>query len=216
MGMIVMLFFTNMFTQANSGVFVPLWVRDTLHSPAGLGLVAGAFATGAVLGNIVFAAIGPKLPRYATLVIGYLIGGSPRFITLALSDQVAVVMAVSFTAGMALSSANPIIGALMFERVPPDMLARVGGLATAVAWAGIPLGAVLGGWTVEAFDLTTALLLAGGLYLAATLIPVINRRTWRTMNTKPTPAADGRAEPETGAGSDGTPGTEPEAAAATA
>ena len=68
---------------------------------------------------------------------------------------------------------NPIIGALMMERTPQAMQARVFGLSTAVAWAGIPLGGVLGGVAVQAFGLTPAIALAGCLYFVVALTPVL-------------------------------------------
>lgn len=44
-----------------------------------------------------------------------------------------------------------------YERVPRDLQARVLGWLGAVAWAGIPFGALLAGLLVQAADLRTAL-----------------------------------------------------------
>ena len=51
-------------------VFVPLWVEQVLKSPAALGLLFGGFAAGALLGNVIFTVLGPRLPQYGSFVIG--------------------------------------------------------------------------------------------------------------------------------------------------
>jgi MFS family permease len=184
-GVIAMLFVTNMCNQAHN-VFIPLWVREILHSPAALGLIPGAFALGALLGNVAMTALVTRIPRYATLVLGYLIGGAPRFLVFGLSDQLSTVVVVTFLAGIAMSSVNPIIGAMIMDRTPSTMQARVFGLCTAVAWGGIPLGGLLGGWAADTFGIGTAAIAAGCAYFAATLTPVFGANTWRKLDEKPT------------------------------
>jgi hypothetical protein len=64
--------------------------------------------------------------------------------------------------------------------------ARVLGLTVAVSWAGIPLGGLLGGWTVQLLGLQPAWLVFGGLYLLVTLTPFVDR-AWRELGRKPLP-----------------------------
>lgn len=182
-GMLLMLLVTNLSNQAHQVVFIPLWVNDRLGTPAGLGLVFGSFALGAVMGNLVFTALAPRLPRHLTLTVGYLVGGAPRMLILALSDSLPVVVAVLFLAGVGLASVNPIIGAVLYQRVPAALQARVFGLTAAVAYAGLPLGSVLGGATAEYLGLTWALFLVSTVVFAATLSPVVGYRTWREMDS---------------------------------
>ena len=80
-----MFFFLNVFNQAGTAVFVPLWVEQVLNSPAALGLLFGGFAAGALLGNVIFTVLGPRLPQYGSFVIGAAVGGAPRLFTLGLS-----------------------------------------------------------------------------------------------------------------------------------
>lgn len=177
-----MLFATNLFNQASAVVFVPLWVLTVLHSPVALGFVSAAFAVGAIVGNIVFGTLAPYLPRYSTLLFGYFVGGLPRLLILALSDNLAVVVAVTFVSGMAMCSINPTIGAMIFQRIPSEMLARVGGNMAAVSFGGIPLGGLFAGWAVTTLGLHQGILLASVLYFAVTLTPVVRHRTWRELN----------------------------------
>ncbi|BCJ77280.1 putative drug antiporter protein precursor [Catellatospora sp. IY07-71] len=193
-GILSLLFVTNLVDQANAVVFIPLWVNDVLHSPVALGWVHAAFSLGAVLGNIVFTTLAPRAPRYAVFTLGFLIGGAPRMAVMALAGDLVPVLAAVFAAGLAMAAVNPILSAVMFERVPTALQARVVSLSGAVGYAGIPLGGLLGGWAVQGLDLTTTLLLFGTFYLAATLLPVVFRGTWREMDRRPAP--DRVREPE--------------------
>lgn len=125
--------------------------------------------------------------------VGFLAGGPPRFFALGLSDGVLTVAVVSFVAGVALAAINPTIGTLVVERTPPPLHARVFGLNTAIAFAGIPLGGVLGGWSAQAFGLTPSVLVSGALYLAIALVPVLGYREWRAID-RPRPLTPATAE----------------------
>ncbi|GAA1614557.1 MFS transporter [Catellatospora bangladeshensis] len=182
LGVLVMLFVSNLATQAHQVVFVPLWVSRQLGTPAGLGVVFGSFALGAVVGNLAFTAMAKRLPRYLTLTAGYLVGGAPRLLVLAFTDDLPTVVAVLFLSGVGLAAVNPIIGAVLYQRVPVAYQARVFGLAAAFAYAGLPVGSLLGGWLAQSAGLTAGLLVCGLLLLAATLSPVFGYRTWRELD----------------------------------
>lgn len=178
-----MLVMTNLFAQAALVVFIPLWIDLRLnHSPVALGFIGAGFALGAIAGNALFTAIGPNLPRYLTFVLGYLVGGAPRFLVLAFSHNLATVVAVWFVSGFALSSANPTIGAVVYQRVPSGLLARVSGLVTAVAFAGLSVGGVVGGWAVEVVGFGPAIVASAVVYVVATLAPIVGYRTWRQLD----------------------------------
>lgn len=190
----LMLFGINLLNQAAGVVLVPIWADTAVGSAAAVGVVLGALGLGAVLGSIAFTVLVTRVPRYAVFTLGFLLGGPPRFFVLGVSEEVATVAVVWFLSGVALTAINPTIGTLVVERTPPALHARVFGLNTAVAWAGIPLGGVLAGWAVQWLGLTPALLLSGALYLAIALVPVVGYRAWQAIGrpqqpTLPTPAA---------------------------
>ena len=188
-----MMFMTNLFNQASGAVLIPLWVMREFNSPVALGWVTGTFALGGILGNLALIGLVTKLPRYPTFIAGYFIGGAPRFLVLGLTDNLAVILAVTFIAGISMASVNPAYGALLYERVPKPLQARVFGLSSAVTFGGIPLGGLVGAWFVEGAGLTGALLLAGTVYFCATLSPVIGYRVWKQMDANPKPLPDGIA-----------------------
>jgi MFS family permease len=174
----------NLFDAAYSSVLVPVWAREVAGSPVVLGVLGGCFATGAVLGNLVFTALAPKAPRWATFSVGFLIGGAPRFVALAATDQLWVVYTVSFVAGLGIAAINPILGAVLYERIPERLRARVLGINTALCWAGIPLGGLVGGALATWFGLRSALLTIGAAYLLVTLLPFV-RPVWRDLDRRP-------------------------------
>jgi MFS family permease len=202
LGLLAMLFITNLVDQAYSSIYIPVWAKEVYGSSVGIGLVAAAFAVGAVGGNLVYTAIAPRLPRWAPFTIGFLIAGAPRYVTLAFDTPLWTILGVAFTAGVAIAAVNPILMTVAYERVPEHLRARVFGLATALAWAGIPLGGLFGGLLAGSAGLRTALLVAAAAYLAATLLPHTSK-VWREMDRRA-----GSPAPEPGAehGESGHPG----------
>jgi predicted MFS family arabinose efflux permease len=199
LGLMVMLFATNLLDQAYGAVFVPVWAKEVLGSPVGIGLVFAAFGAGAVVGNVVYTAVSPRLPRWAPYTFGFIIAGTPRYVVLTIDSPLWMVICVSAVGGLAVSAVNPILGAVMYERVPASLQARVLGLSTALAWAGIPLGGLLGGLLADGAGLTVALVVTGVLYLGATLMPLTGR-IWREMDPG-SPPSEPAAEHGQGGGS---------------
>ena len=159
-----------------------MWVLTVLDSPVALGSVSAAYAIGMIVGSVVFATLAPYLPRYSALVFGYFVGGAPRFLVFALTDDLTVIVIVTFISGMAMCSVNPTVGAVIYQRVPGPMLARAGrhhhgrgdGRHPARRRAGRPGRGAAG--------LVNGVLLASLLYFAVTLTPVIRHRVWRELN----------------------------------
>jgi MFS family permease len=169
--MMLCIFLVNVLTQSGTTVFIPLWVAEVLHSPAALGVVLGAFATGGVLGSLTFTVLAPRMPRYLTFAVGITVAGAPRLFALS-SHSLALVLVVTFVSGLGISAVNPIFGAMLYERVPAALQTRVFGLAGAVCSAGLPIGATLAGAVVTGLGLSTTVLLGGVLYLAVSLLPL--------------------------------------------
>jgi MFS family permease len=177
----VLVLVTNLLDQAYSAVMVPVWVHDELGSPVALGFIGGVFGVGAVIGSSVFAWLGPRLPRRRSFAWGFLVGGAPRFFVLGLVVVLPPVLAVSLVAGLAVGAINPALAATEYERIPRHLQARVIGALAAVAMAGIPVGALLGGLAVQQLGLSASLLIFGGVYLATTLAPFVFP-VWREMD----------------------------------
>ncbi|MEU4428101.1 MFS transporter [Actinoplanes sp. NPDC024001] len=192
LGIMSMLFMTNMFDQAFATVFVPVWVRDSTHGPAALGMVGTAFGLGAVAGNILYTVLAPRLPRRRTLGICFFLGGPAQLLALALTDRVGVVLATAAIAGALMSTVNPILLASVYRRIPVHMHGRVMSVLIAVSWAGIPFGSFFGGWATDRLGLHTAALVAAIGYLAVTVAPFLFP-AWQALDTKRSEPSPGKA-----------------------
>ncbi|WP_243704582.1 MFS transporter [Micromonospora sp. KC723] len=171
--MLVVISALNMFAAAHTAVWVPVWVRDVLGDPAGFGLVLGVFGAGALLGNVVFTVVGPRLPRTLVFAVGAAVSGAPRLLALALTDHLLTVLVVTFLSGIGIAVVNPLLGAALYERVPAELQTRVLGMAGSLAFVGLPVGALLGGWSVAALTLRPALLVMAVVCGVLTVLPLL-------------------------------------------
>ena len=158
-----------------------------LDSVVALGLMAGAMGLTAFLGTLVFAWIGHRLPRVTTLVLGFTLGGPSRFFLLAAMPGVGIAVVGFAIAGIGIGPINPILGTLGYERVPPELRARVFGALTAGVMAGAPIGALLAAACVELGGLQATLIAFGVVYLACTLSPIVVP-AWRGADRRPATA----------------------------
>ncbi|WFE35924.1 MFS transporter [Micromonospora sp. WMMD975] len=190
--MLIVVSASNMFANASVAVWIPLWVNQVLGDPAGFGLLLGVFSAGALLGNLLFTLLGTRLPSRATFALGLALSGTPRLLALALSDDLVVVLAVTFLSGIGIAAVNPLLGAALYQRVPEALQTRVLGISGSVAFLGLPVGALLGGWSVALLDLTPALLVMSVACLVLTVAPLLLFRSPAdrpaTRPATPTPA----------------------------
>ncbi|PWU52275.1 hypothetical protein DLJ46_03415 [Micromonospora globispora] len=153
--------------------------------PSGLWYGSPARTVHPVRRRALLALVAPRVPRFAVFTVGFLIAGAPRFVALAAVDRLWAVYLISFVAGLSIAAVNPILGALIYERVPEELRARVLGPAHAISWAGIPLGGLLAGWATAGLAFPVACLLFGGAYLLVTLAPFV-APAWRELD-RPSP-----------------------------
>jgi MFS family permease len=180
LGIITMVAVTNLLDQGLSEVMLPVWVRQEIGSATALGIIGGVGGLGAVLGNLLGAWLGPRLSRRTLYAVGYLVGGAPRYVVLALASTVSPVLGAFLITEIFAGSLNSVIGATSYERIPEELRARVLGAIRASAWIGMPFGALLGGYAIEALGTRPALLVFGTAYLLTTLAPVVFP-AWRQM-----------------------------------
>ncbi|GAA3755851.1 MFS transporter [Micromonospora maritima] len=186
--MLIVVSASNMFANASVAVWIPLWVNQVLGDPAGFGLLLGVFSAGALLGNLLFTLLGTRLPGQAVFALGLALSGTPRLLALALSDDLVVVLVVTFLSGIGIAAVNPLLGAALYQRVPEALQTRVLGISGSVAFLGLPVGALLGGWSVAALGLHRALLVMAVACLVLTVVPLLFRRP-STDRPAPEPVA---------------------------
>jgi MFS family permease len=195
MGIGVMVAVTNLLDAAWTSVLVPVWARDGGHGVQAVGLLGATFGGAAILGSVVAAAFGARLPRYLVYVVAFLVAGVPRFVVLALDSPMTVVLVVAVAGGFAAGSLNPLLGAVLFERIPAHLMGRVTSMNIAMSWSLIPFGGLLGGVLVAGFGIAPALLVVGGAYFVTTMVPAFQPR-WRELDHRTTHAEISVGEPE--------------------
>ena len=188
MSLCVMVAVTNLLDLAWSSVLLPVWARDSGAGAAAVGLVFAVWGGASMLGSVVAAAYGARLPRFATYLVAFLITGLPRFVLFALGVPLWAILAMCAIGGLSSGFLNPVLGAVQFERIPREMVGRVTSLTSALSWSLMPLGGVLGGILVSGIGLSPAQLAIGLAYFAATMAPALIP-SFRGMNRQQ-PAAE--------------------------
>ncbi len=164
---------TNLLDLAYSAVLAPVWAHDGGHGAGTLGLVFAVWSGSSIAGALVAAAYGERLPRFRVYVLAFLVTGLPRFLVLAVGAPLWAVLAVFAVGGVSSGFLNPILGAVMVERIPPHLFGRVSSLSSSLCWGLMPLGGLTGGLLVAGLGLAPALLVVGALYFATTMTPLL-------------------------------------------
>ncbi|WP_258072398.1 MFS transporter [Rathayibacter sp. AY1C5] len=98
----------------------------------------------------------------------------------ALGLGVAGLAASAAVCGLAAGALNPILGAVLLDRIPTALQARVLGLVSAGTWAGMPLGGVLGGLAADTLGLRLTFAVTAVVYVVAAGTPLLGG-AWRRM-----------------------------------
>ncbi|MFP1627381.1 MFS transporter [Streptomyces sp. 5K101] len=191
----VMLSVTNLVDAAYGSLLIPVWAKEAGGGPAAIGALGSVFGIAAVGGSALATAFAHRLRRRPTYVIAFLIAGPPRFLVMAFDLPLWVVLAVGACDGLAIGFVNPILNAVMLERIPRPLLGRVSALTDSVGSAGVPLGPVLAGAAVTAAGLAPVLYACAGLYLVSTVVPAM-RPHWRELDARGSEDAGAEAEEE--------------------
>jgi hypothetical protein len=155
---------------------LPYVARDVYGiGQSGLGLLAGAFATGALAGSLVVSA--NRVPLRAARVM--LASGALWFMGILLFGQiqsVAVGLVLLFVTGFVQSFCLTPLAAVMLRASSEEMRSRVMGIRMLAIW-GLPLGLVAAGPVIAALGFSATTLIYAGIGLAATIL--IGHR-WRS------------------------------------
>lgn len=172
---------TNLLNAGFVAVLLPVWAKESGNGPTAIGLMGGVLGAAVVGGSLVAAVLAHRLRRRLVFFTGFLLAGAPRFLILAFDAPMAAVLAVFAISGFGAGFLNPVLGAVLFERVPRRILGRVSALGDSLAWAGIPLGGLIAGVAVASVGLVPALLVGGAAYFLTTNLSGL-RPEWREMD----------------------------------
>ncbi|MEU9577365.1 MFS transporter [Streptomyces chilikensis] len=178
---VLMITVTNLFDAALMSVLLPVWVKESGHDAALLGVVMAVFSAAAVAGSLLAAVLAHRLNRRLVMLVGFTLVGAPMRLVLLGDLPVPLILAVFVIAGLGAGFINPVLGAVFVERVPREMLGRANALADSLSWAGVPFGGLLAGAAVGLVGLSPALLVSGVLYFLTTTLAGL-RPEWREMS----------------------------------
>ena len=170
---IVLTVFTTNFLDAPFSVAMPVLANEAYGGAAELGLMYGVYGGMALLGSLLFSAVGHRLPRRPILLGGYLAVPLMYLVLASLPPLPTALITLSLV-GFATGGLNPVIYTLAYENVPSALRGRVFGTMRAGAWAAIPAGVLLGGVVVQALGVVTTFLIVGICYLAVVLFGFAN------------------------------------------
>ena len=154
-------------------VLIPLYAKQEFDDPARFGLILGVGSAGALLGSLVFGAVGPRLPRRATY-LGVYVATCVVWFTLSLVPPFAVVAGAYGLFAFLAALVNPLLQTLRQERTPPELRGRVFGTVLSVAVVASPVGLLVGGLVAELGGLRAGFLLAFVAYSTITFGAFLN------------------------------------------
>ncbi|SDT28345.1 MFS transporter [Microterricola viridarii] len=191
-GIVLLVMLTNAIDTAGLTVIFPVYATERLGSASALGFLVASFMGGALLGAVVFAAVGHRVAGRGLFVLFFVLAGLPPYLAMAFEVPFPVLLGVLAFSGLAAGGINPMVSTALFGLIPAPMRARVFGSMTAGVAAAMPLGAFLGGVGVTALGLQPTLLIAAGVYALAALSPLFGQH-WRGLAALPQAAPAERA-----------------------
>jgi len=193
----LILFFAamNLVIGPVESLIVPVYASEVFGSAIAFGLMAAAGGAGALAGTTVMGWLGHRLSRRAVFFGGFM-AVPLALAALAFTPNLPLTLAILALLGLALGLTNILEYTIYFERIPPEMRARVIGLTGAIGWWTVPLGRITGALLLErcGLPMTLALLAALCMPLPLAMFAV---RAFRDL--------DAPAEMRTGEGHDGSP-----------
>jgi MFS family permease len=181
------------------------FVTRNLHASAGYyGVLDAAVGAGMVLGSVVFAVVGRRVPAFRVFSLGLVCCGL-GIVAYSRSTMLWVAVVILFVIGVPLAGVNSMIGPMVFREVPRDLLGRVLGLLNPVQQVASAAAIVLSTWlastvlrSLDASALGTHFGPVDTIFLAAGVF-VVAVGLWATIATRgmvtpPKPAASVASE----------------------
>lgn len=174
---------TNCLGSPFLSVLLPVYAKETYGDASDLGLLIAAYGAGSLIGAVVFAAVGHRLPRRATWIGAYCLVPL-QFWVLALDPSLPVAAAVFVLVGVTGGPVNPLLVTIRHERIPLALRGRVFSTFSAISTVAIPIGMIVQGTLIEGIGLHETILAVALAYQAVGLsmlfVPVL-----REMDRRP-------------------------------
>lgn len=151
-------------------VMLPVLARDTLGAgPEGYGILVASAGVGSLIGALVLAAVGHRLPRERLIFIGAASLGLSLMVVGWIPWFIAATFALALV-GLAFIFTVVNINMVLQTRAPDDLRGRVMGFYAFMALGLSPLGSFQLGWVAERLGVGWALSIGGAVTLVSALV----------------------------------------------
>jgi len=173
--MVSVVLITNFLDGALSSVIYPVFVNEVYGSAVALGLIFGVSGGGAVIGALIYSAVGERYSRRKVYVWSFITLALAR-IVLPFLPPLWLLLITSAIVGIGAGPLNPIMGTVNYIRIPAIMRACVLGVMRSGAMMAMPLGVLLAGYALEWLGLQVTLIIVVAIYLLTTVSLLFNGR----------------------------------------
>jgi hypothetical protein len=166
-------------------VVLPLYARHAYESPLALGMLRGGWGAGALIGSLLYAAVGERLPRRATYIGVYALS-IPPFLLLFTVPPLAIGVGAMVVSAAIVGPAMPLRLTIQQERTPAALRSRVFGTSNATLFLAAPLGSAIFGVAAERHGVLVTM---GSMVLIwfTVVVCIALHPVFRTMNAVDVP-----------------------------
>ncbi|MEX1157597.1 MAG: MFS transporter [Thermomicrobiales bacterium] len=150
-------------------VIMPVYAKEVYGNALDLGFMYAALGGGSIVGAVIFAIFGHRMPRRATILTGFTVRAL-TFWALVFMPPIGFVVAAIVINATALEPTNPLVQTIFQERIPDGMRGRVFGTITAIATTTAPVGMIAYGLLISKFGLQTTLYIFATVNLSLPLM----------------------------------------------
>jgi MFS family permease len=175
---------------AMQGLVLPVHFA-AIDEPAMLGLVLASLAAGSLVGGVLFAALGARIPRRVWLTAS-LLGTVAALAVIAALPMTGVLLAGAAAFGLSAGTLGTLTGVLMIDTIPERMRGRIMGTQNSLMMLAAPAGVVIAALAADWFDVGVAAVTLAVLW-ALTGLAALIAPSMRTLRP-PTPTQDGATD----------------------
>ena len=159
---------------------LPVYARDVIHAgPGGYGAIMSAFGIGAAAGALSIAAVGHRFRREGT-ALGAGVSLGSALLGLGLIHHVALALTLAVLCGLSMALNAIMTNTLLQTEAPDHLRGQVMGFYSFIVVGMAPFGSLQAGWISEHAGTPAAVLLGGGVCLAAAGLTA-----WRMLRAVP-------------------------------
>ena len=162
LGMAICVGISNFLTAPLLSVVLPVWVHRYFGQATILGLIAAVSGAAMLIGALGYGAVGHRVSRRMLWLLCF--AADPITIwALGFTHALIIIIPIMLLSNVFLGPINPLMVTVRHERIPTQMRGRIFATFSAITAVATPLGMIIAGFVIQAFGITTMLLLLAAL-----------------------------------------------------